>query len=293
MTVARRTLKPKDAVPNVSSVRPLRAVPALVLATLAACHGDGPNKPPNLTTPASVSVTAGNNQTGLPGAPLATPVSVQVLNAQNSPLANSTVTFSVVTGSGSVASATSTTVTTDADGKAQTTWVLGEGSVRQLLQAKAGNATARLRAVVDTSRVMYLSVRDTVAVGDTIRVWTAVGLENAPGEAWGSAISVLNWGDTNSVRLTYRLAVADPSLKFFSHIGATGTAVASAASLPTNSSGSATGGPRMFGIDFVVKPAAKGKDVQFTLGATALVGARTFTNLRTSVGVVGATVHVQ
>lgn len=263
-----------------------------MLAILAAC-GDNPNKPGSKTTPASVAVSAGNNQVGLPDAPLATPVAVQVLNAQSSPLANTTVTFNVITGGGSVANAASTTVTTDADGKAQVGWVLGEGSVRQVLEAKAGSVTTRLRAVVDTSRVMYLSVRDTAAVGDTIRVWTAVGLANAPGEAWGSAISMLSWSDTTLVRLTYRLGAADPGMKFYSHIAPSGSMVTSAASLPGNTTSSATGGPRLFGIDFVVKPGAKGKDVHFTLSSSALVGAGTFTDLHNSVGVVGATVHVK
>ena len=279
--------------PNVSSVRPLHAVPALVLAILAASCGDNPNKPVNTNAPASLAVSAGNDQTGLPNAPLATPVAVQVFNGRNAPLANTTVTFNVVTGGGNVANASSASVTTDADGIARTSWVLGGGSVRQLLEAKAGNAATRLRAVVDTSRVMYLSVRDTAVVGDTIRVWTAVGLANAPGEVWGSAISILSWGDTSAVRLTYRLGVADPTMKFFSHIAPAGNMVTAAASLPGNNSANPAGGPRLFGIDFIVRSAAKGKDIHFTLGSTALVGAGTFTDLSSAIGAVGATVHVK
>jgi hypothetical protein len=218
---------------------------------------------------------------------------VRVTNAQGSPLANSTLSFSVLTGSGSVASAASTTVTTDADGVAQTTWVLGAGSVRQYLEAKAGNATARLRAVVDTSRLMYLSVRDTAAVGDTLHLWTAVGLANAEGEAWGAAVTILSWGDTSYVTRTSRLTAADAQMRSFSHLALSKNSVTLAASLPTNASTSATAGPRMFAIDFVVRSAAKGKDINFTLANPALVGARTFTDLHGSVGAVGATVHVQ
>ena len=69
--------------PNVSSVRPLRAVPALVLAILAASCGDNPNTPVNTNAPASLAVSAGNDQTGLPNAPLATPVADTVLVLQH------------------------------------------------------------------------------------------------------------------------------------------------------------------------------------------------------------------
>lgn len=72
----------------------------------------------------TVAVASGNNQTGTSGAFLANPLVVSVTNSSGTPLANTTVTFSVAQGAGLVSTSTtaspsnSVQVTTDANGMA-------------------------------------------------------------------------------------------------------------------------------------------------------------------------------
>lgn len=278
--------------PNASSVRPLSAVSTLVLAALAACGDKNPNKPVDLNAPAAVTVTAGGGQTGLPGAALAQPIVAKVVNAQGSPLSGASVTFKVARGNGYVANATSTTVVTDAQGTASVSWFLGSGTVRQALDVSAGTAVQRVAAVVDTTRLLYLSAPDTVNAGDTLHLWTAVGLSQAPGEVWGTLVSTLYWPDKSYVTFVH-LTPVDPAMVYFYHNAPTLDGVTLAASLPTNSAAAATSGPRMYSVDLVINSAAKGKDVLFTLGARDLVAARTFTDLKPRADAVGTSVHVR
>lgn len=261
----------------------------LVLVVAAACS-DNPTKPVNSNTPAAITLTAGDGQVGMPGASLAAPLVARVTNSRGNPIAGAAVSFTVTRGFGTVASST---VTTDANGQATTTWSLGDGSVRQLLTIKAGSVSQLATARVDTTRTLYLSVRDTANVGDTLHVWASVGLAQAPGEAWGSLVSIFGWNDTSYVKaLSY--SRADSHMEFFNVFGQTMRTLQTASSFPENQASNIDGGPRIFALNFLVKPGASGKDVSFTIGSSALVGARTFTDLRNSVGgTVGATVHVR
>ena len=268
---------------------PLPAVSLLVLAIAAACS-DSPTKPANNNTPAAITLKSGEGQVGTPGASLPAPLVARVTNSRGNAIAGTSVTFTVTRGFGNVAAST---VTTDANGEASTTWSLGDGSVRQLLTVKAGSVSQLATATVDTSRAVYLPERDTANVGDTLHVWASVGLGGAPGEAWGSLVSNLGWNDTSYVKaLTY--SRADSHMEFFNVFGQTMRTLQTAASFPENQSSNPDGGPRVYALNFLVKQAASGKDISFTLGSSALVGARTFTDLRNSVvGSVGATVHVR
>jgi len=273
----------------IRSHRPLIAVSMVVLAVAAAC-GDNPNKPKNSNDPAAIAVTSGQGQVGMPGVTLPAPIVARVTNAKGNALANTPVTFTVTRGSGIVAS---TMVTTDANGQASTSWTLGDGSVRQLLSVSAGKASQVATARVDTTRLIYLSVPDTAKVGDTLHVWTSVGLAGAPGEAWGSLLSIIGWSDTSYVKaLSY--SRADTRMEFFNVFGQTMRTLQTAASFPENQASNLDGGPRVFALNFLVKQAATGKDVSFTIGSSGLVGARTFTDLRSAAGTaVGATVHIR
>ncbi|NUO64018.1 MAG: Ig-like domain-containing protein [Gemmatimonadaceae bacterium] len=261
----------------------------LVLAVAGACS-DNPSKPRNESSPAAIAVSEGQGQVGMPGTMLAAPVKARVTNARGNAVANVPVTFTVTRGFGTV---TSASVTTDANGEASTSWSLGDGSVRQLLTVQAGSVKQLATARIDTTRLVYLSAPDTVNVGDTVHVWTAVGLAGAPGEAWGSIVSTIGWSDTSSVKaLSY--SRADTRMEFFNVFGQTLRTLQTAASFPENQASNIDGGPRVFALNFLVKPSASGKDVSFTVGASALVGARTFTDLRSAAGSsVGATVHVR
>jgi hypothetical protein len=83
--------------------------------------------------------TGGDGQTGEVGQPLALPVEVRVDDRLGNPIAGTAVTFSVPSGSGSSGSASATTGT---DGKAATTWTLGQaaGSGHVLIAGGAGQA---------------------------------------------------------------------------------------------------------------------------------------------------------
>jgi hypothetical protein len=94
-------------------------VAAGVLATLIACSSSDlvtPRVPPHIT------VVAGDKQSGVPGQALATPLTIALTAADGSPLAGDTISWSVVTGSGSLSA---TSVVTDVAGGASVTWILG------------------------------------------------------------------------------------------------------------------------------------------------------------------------
>lgn len=78
----------------------------------------------HLGKPTNISVVEGSGQSGPAGRATATAPSVLVTDPQGNPIANVTVYWQVQSGSGGVGSATSVT---DADGRASTTWTLGEG----------------------------------------------------------------------------------------------------------------------------------------------------------------------
>lgn len=83
--------------------------------------------------PATVAVSAGNNQTGAVNSALATRPAVVVRDAANNPVAGVTVNFAVTTGGGSVPAGT---IVTDASGVATgPQWTLGPTAGPQTLQA--------------------------------------------------------------------------------------------------------------------------------------------------------------
>ncbi len=73
-------------------------------------------------TPTALSIVSGENQEGLTGETLANPLVVQVHDQYGNPIEGVTVTFTVHTGTGALLD---TTVTTDENGRAETTLTLG------------------------------------------------------------------------------------------------------------------------------------------------------------------------
>lgn len=278
---------------NVQLRRPLSAVPAVLLVILAACGDRNGTQPINPKTPAALAVTGGGNQSGLPGTALASPIVARVTNARGNPVAGANIVFKVTRGAGAISDGSQFTTVTDANGTAQVNWALGSSAVRQQLSISAGTISQQVTATVDTARLLYLSTPDTVSVGDTIRVWASAGLADTPGEVWGSMIGSIGWSSASYVTWVQRVTPADRGMEFFYHSAPTSDALTMAGSLPSNAATSATAGPRMFRLDFVALPAAKGHDIVFNFSSTGLVAARTFTNLRTGIRVVGATVTVR
>jgi len=97
--------------------------------------------------PALIEKTAGDEQTGTPGANVAIPPKVTVKDQFGNLVPNATVTFAVTGGGGSVSngvvSGTSVTVTTSAAGVATlTSWTLGAGPTLNTLEVSAAPGSA-------------------------------------------------------------------------------------------------------------------------------------------------------
>jgi adhesin/invasin len=104
-------------------------------------------------TASEIRVVSGNGQIGQAGAPLASPLVVQVLDDGENPVGDVAVTWTVESGGGSVSPAS---VATGANGQASTTWTLGTGTGAQRVQASApGAGSVRFEA---TSTVGAASV---------------------------------------------------------------------------------------------------------------------------------------
>ena len=99
--------------------------------------------------PTSLSIISGDNQKGLTGEPLPNPLVTEVRDQRGDPMAGVTVTFTVLTGSGTLSAET---VMTDANGRAESTLTLGtdpgtvtvKASVEGISQTEVFNAEATL-----------------------------------------------------------------------------------------------------------------------------------------------------
>ncbi|MDX2194377.1 MAG: PQQ-dependent sugar dehydrogenase [Gemmatimonadales bacterium] len=115
---------------------PSRAA-ALAVVLAAACGGsDAPAGPgqPNPKTPTATAAHAGNNQAAAVNTAVAIAPAVRVSAADNSGVAGMVVTFSVVSGGGTLAQPVDTT---DADGIARVgSWTLGPAAGAQVLSAR-------------------------------------------------------------------------------------------------------------------------------------------------------------
>jgi adhesin/invasin len=95
--------------------------------------------------PSTIAIVSGNPQNGTVGTALASPLVVRVLDAAGRPVQGQQVTFTVVSGGGSVAPPAPTT---GADGQTSTSWTLGASAGGQQVQAKATGGAAPDNLVV-------------------------------------------------------------------------------------------------------------------------------------------------
>jgi adhesin/invasin len=117
----------------------------ILLALLAGGCGDdeAPTEPPD-TTPAAVSIVAGDDQTATAGTAVAIPPAVIVTNAAGTQLPGVAVSFSVTAGGGSV---TGESATTDEQGEAAVgSWTLGTTPGTNELTAVASGLSATFTA---------------------------------------------------------------------------------------------------------------------------------------------------
>lgn len=109
------------------------------IALLSSCGGgdSGPSEPPD-TTPASIEITAGHQQSADGGAPLAISPAVRVRDGDGNPVSGASVTFQVEAGGGSIAGSPATTNSQGVATAGQ--WTLGPAGV-QRLSARVGSVT--------------------------------------------------------------------------------------------------------------------------------------------------------
>ena len=123
------------------SRRSMTLLIAALAATAVACgDNSGPSQQPPApnTTPASLTITGGNNQSGTIGNALGNPLVVRVTNSDNQPLSGVSVAWSVISGGGALGSTTSTT---DGQGEASTSYTLGPNTGTNQVQAAVADMT--------------------------------------------------------------------------------------------------------------------------------------------------------
>jgi hypothetical protein len=115
-----------------------RAIALLLASTAVACGGDDLVLPED-GVPTSIVPVSGNNQSGTVRSELPNPITVQVLDVQSRPVRGQEVTFTVITGGGSVEPVT---VITNDDGEATIEWTLGGAAGTQQVRAQATGGAA-------------------------------------------------------------------------------------------------------------------------------------------------------
>jgi adhesin/invasin len=114
-----------------------RCAVSIAAAILFAAACSESSSEPKSRPPAALEVLAGEDQSGMAGAQLPSPIIVVVLDDQGLPVPDQPVTFQVVAGGGSVDAASART---NAAGLAQVRWTLGTAmNTEQRLVARAGS----------------------------------------------------------------------------------------------------------------------------------------------------------
>lgn len=151
---------------------PAAAVLFVLLAGACSSGDSGTGPGP---TPTAVRAQTGNQQTGVAGAALATPLSVQVTDRDNRPVSGRRVDWDVGPGSGSVSPTSSTT---DASGVATTVWTLGTtaGTARVTAQVNGINPATFTATVLAGAPFAVQASPDAafLGVGDTLRLRAAL-----------------------------------------------------------------------------------------------------------------------
>ncbi len=180
----------------------------------------------------TMTINAGNSQTGIVHTPVATPPSVIVKNASNSPVSGITVTFTVTSGGGLVANAsngtfaTSTTVMTNSLGIASlASWQLGN-----VAETSNNSITASASGVVGSPLTFTASA--TAGAATKISLSAGSGQNGTVGVALPTPPAVL-------VQDTYGNSVAGVTVTF---TPATGSGTVTNTSQATNAAGVATAG---------------------------------------------------
>ena len=122
----------------------------LAVAFGAAACGGSDLTLPGEDAPAALAIVAGGTQQGPAGAPLEEQVVVRVTDAEGRPVAGQGVLFRVVAGGGAAAPEQGTT---DAQGRAGTTWTLGSAAGEQRLEVRVAGAEGDVDAALRDTAV--------------------------------------------------------------------------------------------------------------------------------------------
>lgn len=129
--------------------RAFATIGAVAITAAAAACGDknDSNTAPLVGTTATIN-TGSDAQTGVAGQALAQPISVHVVDQNGAAFVGGTVTWTVMSGGGSVSAPTSTT---SATGDATVTWTLGNTAGPDSLKADLGNGSSVIIASMATA----------------------------------------------------------------------------------------------------------------------------------------------
>jgi hypothetical protein len=141
-----------------------------------------------VTTAANLAVVGGGAQRAAAGQPLPQPVVVRATNRRGEPAAGKAVTFRLGDGGGKVEPASATT---DADGRARTSWTLGDYPGRQTLFATVENVDSATAIVAESdpvpanTRVVAISEQLRAPAGETLADSIVVRVTDSTGRALG------------------------------------------------------------------------------------------------------------
>jgi hypothetical protein len=175
----------------------------VVLGTLAGCGGGGGSggETPQVRHAASLTMAAGNNQSGTVGAALPTSLTVRVTDQFGQALPGATVSWSVTSGGGTVDRAFSVT---GSDGNAGALWTLGTQAGTNTLTAATNDvAPVSFSATGMPGPLADLTITPpsgTIETGDLVQLGVAAA------DAYGNALPLpaLTWtsSDTGIARVT-------------------------------------------------------------------------------------------
>ncbi|MES2124412.1 MAG: Ig-like domain-containing protein [Gemmatimonadota bacterium] len=174
--------------------RRLPAAALLVAAalTLGACSDDSTGA----NVAANVTIASGSSQSGIVGAALAAPLVVKVTDEDGDPVSGATVSFTT-SSNGTLGSSTATT---DAQGMAQTTFVLGPAAGSQTVTASVNGVstpvTFSFTAMVSTASAISIvgGNNQSGAVGTPLAAALVVKVSDLLGN--GVADATVNWSTT-------------------------------------------------------------------------------------------------
>lgn len=159
----------RNAAALMSNSRTLALVTLLVSVAATACRKDSPTGPKS--TPTSIAIQSGSNQTGAVGAALASPLVVIVRDAGNKVVSGATVDFRPGAGAGTVSPAS---VTTNSSGIAQATWTLGTvaGALRVTADVSGVSPVLFTATALPGAAAVIVTTPDRAYLGqgDTLRI---------------------------------------------------------------------------------------------------------------------------